>query len=91
MQGMPDKLAQEPLNLADDHRIQCSYGRKRAVFKNWPDTLFINWYYGGRVGSPFLLTTSLKWCYLVLQGTRMSPKCFWKMSLESKAIRRKFT
>ena len=31
----------EPLNFADD-RVLCCYGRKGAIFENWPDTLFVN-------------------------------------------------
>ena len=41
MQGKPDKFVLEPLNLADDC-VRCCYGRKGAIFKNWPDTLFID-------------------------------------------------
>ena len=35
---MPDKFVLEPLNFADDCVRYC-YGRKGAIFENWPDTL----------------------------------------------------
>ena len=41
MQGKPNKFILEPLNFADDMVRGCN-GRKRAVFKNWSDTLFVN-------------------------------------------------
>ena len=79
----------EPFNFADDC-VQCCYGQKGAIFKNWSDALFIDLQYGGRAGSPFLLTKSLIRWYLVLQCPRMSSKCFWKVNLESKVIPRNF-
>ena len=39
----------------------------------------------------FLLASSLKLWYLVLQRSRMSSKCFLKLSWESKVIPRNFT
>ena len=39
----PDKFVLEPLDFAED-RVRCCYGRKRAIFENWPDTLFVNLY-----------------------------------------------
>ena len=39
--GNPNKLVLEPLNFADDI-VQDGNGRKRAVFKNRSDALFIN-------------------------------------------------
>ena len=39
--GRPNKLVLEPLNFADDI-VRGSNCRKRAVFKNWSDALFIN-------------------------------------------------
>ena len=42
MQGKPNKFVLELLNFADDV-VQDGDGRKRAVFKNWLDTLFVNW------------------------------------------------
>ena len=54
MQGKSDKLVLEPLNFADDHVRHC-YGRKGAIFENWPDTLFVNLQYGGRAWSPFFI------------------------------------
>ena len=38
------------------------------------------------LGPHFLLANSLKWWYLVLQQSRMSLKCFLKVSWESKVI-----
>ena len=43
------------------------------------------------LGSHFLLAISLTRCYLVLQRPRISSKCFWNVSLESKVIPRNFT
>ena len=40
-EGKPDKFVLEPLNFADDC-VRCCYGRKGAIFENWPDTLFID-------------------------------------------------
>ena len=41
MQGKPNKFVLELLNFADDV-VQDGDGRKRTVFKNWSDTLFVN-------------------------------------------------
>ena len=35
------KFVLELLNFADDC-VRCCYGRKGAIFENWPDTLFID-------------------------------------------------
>ena len=43
------------------------------------------------LGPHFLLASSLKWWYLVLQWSRISSKCFLKVSWESKVIPRNFT
>ena len=43
------------------------------------------------LGPHFLLANSLKRWYLVLQQSRMSSKCFLKVSCESKVIPRNFT
>ena len=43
------------------------------------------------LGPHFLLASSLKRWYLVLQRSRMSSKCFLKVSWESKVIPRNFT
>ena len=40
-QGKRNKFVLEPLNFADDV-VQDDDGRKRAVFKNWSGTLFVN-------------------------------------------------
>ena len=40
-QGKPNKFVLEPLNFADDV-VRDGDGRKRAVFRNWSDTLFVN-------------------------------------------------
>ena len=37
----PYKFVLEPLNFADDI-VRSSNSRKRAVFKNWMDALFVN-------------------------------------------------
>ena len=39
--GKPNKFVLELLNFADDI-VRGDNGRKRAVFKNWSDALFIN-------------------------------------------------
>ena len=39
--GQTEKFVLEPLNFADDV-VRDGDGRKRAVFKNWSDTLFVN-------------------------------------------------
>ena len=57
MQGKPDKFVLEPLNFADD-RVRCCYGRKGAIFENWPNTLFVCNMVDG-LGPHFLLTKSL--------------------------------
>ena len=36
-----DKFVLEPLNFADDC-VRFCYCRNRAIFENWPDTLFID-------------------------------------------------
>ena len=41
-----------------------------------------------RLGPHFLLASSLRWWYLVLQRSRMSSKCFLKSSWESKVMPR---
>ena len=41
MTGKPYKFVSEPLNFADDI-VQSSNSRKRAIFKNWTDALFVN-------------------------------------------------
>ena len=43
------------------------------------------------LGTYFLLANSLKRWYLVLQRSRMSSKCFLKVSWESKVMPRNFT
>ena len=43
------------------------------------------------LGHHFVLTISLRQWYLVLQRLRISSKCFWNASLESKVIPRNFT
>ena len=44
-----------------------------------------------QLGPHFLLASSLKWWYLVLQWSRMSSKFFLKMSWKSKVTHRNFT
>ena len=43
------------------------------------------------LGPHFLLASSLKWWYLVLERSRMSFKCFLKVSWKSKVIPGNFT
>ena len=59
--------------------------------KNWSDALFINLDQVDGLGLHFLLANSLKPWYLVLQQSRMSSKCFLKVSWKSKVIPRNFT
>ena len=54
MQGKPNKFVLEPWNFADDC-VQSCYGRKGAIFENWPDTLFVDLQYGGLAGSPLFV------------------------------------
>ena len=39
--GKPYKFVLEPLDFADDI-VRSSNSRKRAIFKNWTDALFVN-------------------------------------------------
>ena len=79
MKGKPDKLVLEPLNFADDI-VRDGNCRKRAIFKNWSDTLFINLVKVDGIGPHFLLASSLKRWYMVLQQSRLSSECFLKVS-----------
>ena len=78
MEGKPNIFVLEPLNFANDI-VRFGNSRKRAVFKNWMDALFINLDQGA---------SSLRWWYLVLQRSRMSSKCILKLSWESKVMSR---
>ena len=79
------RISLELPNFVDDI-VRSGNSRKRAVFKNWTDALFVNLDQGGWARPPFLLTRSLRWWYLVLQQSRMSSKCFLKLSWESKVM-----
>ena len=46
MKGKSNKFVLEPLNFADDI-VRGDNSQKRAVFKNWSDTVFINLDLGG--------------------------------------------
>ena len=71
----------EPLNFSDDV-VQGSNRGKRAILENWlMDGL----------GLQFWSTCKFNRLYLTLQRCRMSSKCFWKVSRESKVIPRNFT
>ena len=43
------------------------------------------------LGPHFLLANSREWWNLLLQHSKMSSKCFWKVSFESKIMPRNFT
>ena len=43
------------------------------------------------LGLHFLLANSRKWWYLLLQRSRMSSKCGWKVSFELKVMPKNFT
>ena len=90
MKGKPNKFVLESLNFADDI-VRGGNGQKKAVFKNRSAALVINLDKAGWARSPLLLASSLKRWYLVLQQSRMSLKCFLKVSWESKVIPRNFT
>ena len=53
-EGKPNKFALEPLYFAGDI-VRSGNRRKRAVLKNWSDTLFVDLNYGGWARSPFLV------------------------------------
>ena len=66
--------------------------RKGAVLKNRTDAFvcrFELWWMDW--GPHFWLLSNFNRLYLMLQQCRMSSKCFWKLSCESKVIPRNFT
>ena len=90
-EGKLNRFVLEPLNFADDV-VRGGNRRKRALLKNWSDTLFVDLNHGGWARSPhFWLTSNFYQLYLMLQRCRMSSECFWKLSCESKVIPRNFT
>ena len=52
--GKPYKFVLELLNVADDI-VRDGNSRKRDVFENWTDTLFVNLDYGGWARPPFFV------------------------------------
>ena len=79
MEGKPNKFVLVPLNFADDV-VRGGNRRNRAVLKNRSDALFADLDYGGKARIHFWLTSNLNRWYLMLQRSRMSSKCFWKVS-----------